>query len=136
MGTRVELPEGNWADLYDPVKVPERKRRPVVRAVVRFFKDQQASAIPAFDPATVDEDTAATIAAQLGPDLLGAADDLNDAVITALVQSWSYGDVTTDVLLELPADAYKLLSEACQPHMTGLMPNFGTSPDPKAITGS
>lgn len=135
---RVDLPDGQWADLYDPVKVPERKRRPVVRALVAFMKDRQAHVVPTIDDSVLsDEDKAAALAAQIDPSLLMAADDLNDAVVVALVSAWSWEkDITADALLDLPADAYKALSEACAPHMNALMPNFQVSPDPKATTGS
>ena len=137
MGVRLELPEGEWADLYDPIKVPERKRRPVVRALVTFMKDRQGADVPQFGAEDLsDEEKAAAIAANLDPELLVAADDLNDAVVIALVREWSFGAVTTDVLLDLPADTYEALSNACQPHMNDLMPNFQVSPDPKAGSGS
>lgn len=137
MGARIDLPEGQWADLYDPIKVPERKRRPVVRALVAFMKDRQAHEPPPFDPADLsDDEKAARIAAQLDPSLLVAADDLNDAVVVALVREWSFGAVTLEVLLDLPADTYKVLSEACGPHMNELMPSFEVNPDPKAGSGS
>jgi hypothetical protein len=137
MGARIELPEDQWADLYDPIKVPERKRRPVVRALVAFMKDRQEHEPPPFDAADLsDDEKAARIAAQIDPSLLVAADDLNDALVVALVREWSFGAVTLEVLLDLPADTYRVLSEACSPHMNELMPNFQVSPDPKASTGS
>jgi hypothetical protein len=136
--TRVELPDGQWADLYDPIKVPERKRRPVVKALVSFLKDRQQHAVPNISAEDLsDEDKAAALAAQIDPGLLIAADDLNDAVVSALVFAWSFElAVSADALLDLPADAYKTLSEACAPHLSALMPNFGVTPDTKAPTGS
>ena len=133
---RVDLPDGAFAELYDPLKVPERKRRPVVAALVAFMKDRAAANVPQFDTKAMSEDEAAALSAQLDPDLLIAADALNDSVVVALVREWSFGAVSEDVLLDMPADAYKVLSEACAPHLNALMPNFQVSPDPKATTGS
>jgi len=133
---RIDLPDAQWVELCKPEKVPERKRRPVVRALVAFMKDRQLASIPDFDLTNLDEDKAAAIAAQIDPTLLVAADDLNDAVVLAMVQDWSFGPVTVDVLLDIPADCYKLLSDACSPHMNDLMPSFQVSPDPKADIGS
>lgn len=136
MGTRIELPEGEWADLYDPTKVPERKRRPVVRALVSFMRDRAEHTPPDFDAGDLgDEDKAAVLAAKLDPALIASADDLNDAVVIALVREWSFGEVTAEVLLDLPSDAYKELSAACAPHLNGMMPQFGVDPDPKATSG-
>jgi hypothetical protein len=136
--TRVELPDGQWADLYDPIKVPERKRRPVVSALVTFMRDRQQFVLPTITAeALSDEDKAAALAAQIDPSLIIAADELNDTVVVALVSYWSFGEsVSIEALLDLPADAYKVLSEACAPLMQALMPNFGVTPDTKAPTGS
>ena len=135
---RVDLPDGQWADLYDPVKVPERKRRPVVRALLDLLKARAVHGVPSFDAeALTDEDKAAAVASQLDPSLLSSADELTDAVAVALVQAWSFEkNITVDSLLDLPADAYKALSEACVPMLPSLLPQFEVSPDPKATTGS
>lgn len=135
---RVELPDGQWAELYDPTKVPERKRRPVVRALVELAKEQALHGFgPEVDAASLtDEDKAAALAAKFDTSVLVAGDNLNDVAVIALVSSWSFGEVTVDVLLDLPAESYKALSEACAPLMMALMPNFQVSPDPKATTGS
>jgi len=133
---RIDLPDGGYAELYDPIKVPERKRRPVVAALVKFMRDRAQAQVPDFDAKNMSEDEAAKIAASIDPSLLVAADDLNDTVVVALVREWSFGEVTTDVLLDLPADTYKQLSTACAPHMQALMPDFQVSPDPKVTTGA
>lgn len=122
--TRLDVP-GGWADIYDPLKVPERRRRPVVKALVKFMASQNGTL-----PVT-NGDTP-----RIDPSVVEVADDLNDALIVAMVQSWSFGDVTVEVLLDLPADAYRALSTACSEHVTALMPNFQVSPDPKAAIGS
>lgn len=116
---RLDLPDGAWAILFDAAKVPERKRRPVFRALVAFMASQNGEVGSKLDPAAVD-----------------LADDLNDALVVALVREWSFGEVSEAVLLDMPADAYRPLSAECAKHLDALMPNFSVSPDPKATTGS
>lgn len=117
---RLELPDGQWAELYDPVKVPERKRRPVFRALVAFMASQDGGEIGSkLDPAAVD-----------------LADGLNDALVVALVREWSFGEVSEAVLLDMAADCYRVLSTECAKHLDALMPNFSVSPDPKVPSGS
>lgn len=133
MGTRIDLPEGGWADLYDPLKVPEKKRRPVVRALMRLLKERAEHAPPEFNlEDAADEEKAAALAARLDPALIMATDDLNDALVVALVREWSFGiDVTVDNLLELPTDTYRVLSEATSPQLNVLMPQFRPESRPR-----
>ena len=119
---RLELPDGQWAELAEPRKVPERKRRPYTTAA--------ASMGPAtmVDPATgaVRIDSAET---------KEQMDAVLDALILALVVAWSYGvEVTLEAVQDLPGDAYDALRNACLEHAGELMPDYGASPDPKALT--
>lgn len=134
MGTRLELPDGQWADLLDPRKVSERKRRPITRLLLSLAKDGGLSEIER-SPDAPDEATAARIAAALSTDALGAMDDLNDALVVALVDAWSFDTpCNAETVADLPGDAYEALRDACAPFLTDLMPNFGPTPDPDSPT--
>lgn len=129
---KIDLPDGEWADLYDPAKVPEKKRRPVVRALTALIRERIEHKPPEFDAEDIaDEDKAAALVAKLNPALIMATDDLNDALVVALVREWSFDvDVTLDNLLELPTDAYRTLSEACSTKLDALMPQFRAQSGP------
>lgn len=134
MGTRLELPDGGWADLLDPRKVSERKRRPITRLLLALASDGGLAEIEASGDAP-DAAAAARIAASLSGDALAAMDDLNDALVVALVDVWSF-DVpcNAESVADLPGDAYEALRDACAPFLTDLMPNFAPSPDPGSPT--
>lgn len=140
MGTRLELPDGQWADLLEPRKVSERKRRPITRLLLALASDGGMTNLigdAELAEAIGDEssEAAAAIAAKIAPDTLGAMDDLNDALVVALVDAWSYDmPVNADSVADLPGDAYEALRDACAPFLSDLMPNFGPTPDPDSPT--
>lgn len=116
---RVELPDGAWAELQDPRKVPERARRPVLTAQAGL---QQY----------VTGETLTT-----SPAALQAFSELNDAMAVALVERWSYPDpVSLDGVLGLPGDAYDALREAVAPFATALLPDFSPSTDKGSPTSA
>lgn len=107
-GERLELPGGGWAQLRDPEAVTERQRKPFVTALGRASKYEQ-----------MDDGG------------LGAMIDVQDALVVALVDSWSYeAPVSADALLDLPHKAVTALRVACLAHQSELMPDFGPTPDP------
>jgi hypothetical protein len=127
------LPDG-WADLADPKKVPERRRRTVTRAMAALFayraQHPEAVGIEALGdvpavPAVTTEDE------------LELMDVLNSAVILALVERWSLGDtVTAEALLDLPGDTFDALRDACTPLFPGLLPTYAAAAEPAAeVTG-
>ena len=118
--TRVELPDGDWAELRNPKKVPERLRRPVRvaalnlqrslpeeqrRGIVKLANEpsqvaegdvQGAFGAPPVDQlaeenAASDEDALAFLP---DGDQSAFVDDYNEALILSVVVAWSFGDVT------------------------------------------
>src|ERR1035437_8625013 len=103
--SRVELPDGAWCELADPVQVLHRKRKPVRRAM---FKIAQRRA----------EQTDV-----IGEEELDLLEALNDLIVVALVTSWSFdAEVTVGALGDLPGDVYDALQLACAPLSGALLP--------------
>jgi hypothetical protein len=135
MGTileRLDLPDGAWADLRDPAKTPERLRRPVRQAAIAMqrFVTPTPDVVVSAEPTEVAESDvqsafgAPPIEALVGEttvvdenaettypsdEELAAVDHYDDVVMLAVVTAWSFGDVTLDVIGELPGDAYDAL---------------------------
>lgn len=105
---KIDLPGGGWAALRDPDTVTERQRKPFIKAVGR------AGNLAGFEDGGI-----------------GALLDVQDALVLALVDSWSYdGPVTADALEDLPHKAISSLRLACQAFRDELLPDFGPTPDP------
>ena len=129
---KVDLPDGAWASLRDPKKVPERLRRPVL--AVLMAQGKNSAELPTITPDTPPEE----VLQALDSSVLDKFSELNDLVVVALVEEWSYTDtpITADSVLDLPGDVYDALREAVAPFVVDLIPDFGPTPDPKARTGS
>lgn len=117
--SRIELPDNQWAELADPRKVSERKRRPWLDAMSEFYDSRSTTE---------------------GGDRIGAAQQKlwNAAARLAMecmVSSWSFGtEITLDALLDLPLDAFDALQVAVTPLAMQMLPDYSPDPDPKAIT--
>lgn len=118
---RIELPGDNWAELADPLKVTQKRRRPVQRIMYEIVG---AGANRDGDYLTSKE--------------LDLLEQFNDRLIVAFVTAWSYTfEISVDGLGDLPADAYDALQEAVAPLSKEMLPNFEAGPsDPKAPTSA
>lgn len=128
MSTEFPLPDGGSATLRDPKLVTERHRRPVTRLNSRIAGSAVGQLLASKDSMTDKEfeDEARKLLATAEWELL---DELNDALIVALVESWSYdAAVTTDGLLDIPGESYDALKVETSKHVTALMPSFAVSP--------
>ena len=101
---RIELPAGGWAELRDVESITERERRPLMVKASKADGDYQK------------------------------LEALADELLLMFVESWSYGDVTADTLLDVPSVAYSRLMSAT-PGMDELTPDFSASPDEESPTG-
>jgi hypothetical protein len=129
MGARIELSEGNWAELRPVGKVHERARMrcrslpgrlsPEVLAAYSSG-DQQAVAIAANES---DMETFFL---------------MNAMVAVALIREWSFDfDVTLDNLLDLvDGDDYDTLTEATAKDGAALLQGVLAAPDPEARADS
>ena len=128
--TRLELPDGDYAELRDPKKVPERLRRPVRVAAINLQRslpeDQRRGSVKTEDPEKVaGEDVQSAFGVPPVSDLVEVnepeltflpdeeqqafVDSYNEALIRSVVVEWSFGEVTTEVIQDLPGDAFDAL---------------------------
>jgi hypothetical protein len=116
------LPDG-WADLADPRKVPERRRRKVTAAMAGLFAYRAQHPETVGTPANGDAPAVPAITTEAELELIDA---VNEAVTLAVVERWSFGDtVTADALLDLPGDTFDVLRDACTKLFPGLLPSYG-----------
>ncbi len=135
---RIDLPDGQWADVRDPDEITVRGRRPIL-AVTLALRD----VLPAI---------AAAQAAGQPIETLGLTEEQYDTVlrlgevsIVAVLAAWSLPDPlpTVDTVGDLPATLYDALSQATAPTGAviaeqGLVLDTSVgdgSPDPKGRTG-
>lgn len=125
---RVDLPDGQWAELRDPAQAPERLRRPVASAYQKVrpeilqgleaANDQYEAAKDSGDQEALKlaELARARAAAAMSPGEIDALSDANDHGIVALVAVWSYPQpVSIEAALDLPGRAYDALRTAVAP---------------------
>jgi hypothetical protein len=64
-------------------------------------------------------------------------EDLNDALVVALVAGWSYGfGVSVDSVQDLPGRDLDALRAAVSPYLSQLNPDFDPSPAADSPTGA
>lgn len=125
MSEKLLLPDGGWALLRDPAKVPERLRRPVLTLTTRLNPQ-----IKAMKAAPVDEEVV------LDAEVLERFEDLNDLVIVAMVAEWSFDlPISPETVGDLPGDAYDVLRQETARGIRELLPDFSPNPDPASPTG-
>jgi hypothetical protein len=123
VSTKVDLPDGAWALLRDPAKVPERLRRPVTNLAAKLHPEIAAAK------------EAGTDGPDLTADVLGGFQALNDLVMVAVVADWSFDlAVTPETVGDLPGDAYDVLRRETAKCVTDLIPDFSPNPDPASPT--
>jgi len=150
MATNFTLPDGDIAVIRDPKEVTEAQRRPVTRLQMRLAVSpvgqllaRKAEVGP--EPKEGDaprsaEDMAALEAidaefADLMADnveALDLIDDLNDALIMALVESVNGAPLAAAI--DLKGKVYDALKTETAKHVVDLMPTFSANPDPASPT--
>lgn len=125
--TRVDLPDGGWAELCAARKVPERKRQRYRREM--FALSQMTVDLPAQNGNADVKDLS-----YAGPEVSDQMSAMERALILCFVREWSFGDISDDALADLPADAYDALRDECQRLREELFPDFGADVDPKALS--
>ena len=138
---KITLPDGGWASLRDPKKVPERLRRPLVTLQRRMLGTDMAKAFEGVDDVkSLDESKALDLLRPIiASEDYGMLDDINDLLIVALVEEWSFDlPITVEGSLDLPGDARDALIAACQPlvgPLTGQVEEADIT-DPTSPTGA
>lgn len=135
---RIELPDDGWADLYDADELPERLRRPLIKLAGKLMGSPVGAAMAVVALARKGEDVPPDLterAQELGEADTDTLDTFKDSLILSTVREWSYGEVTSEVLLGLPArKIYDALFDA-SPSIDDLMSDFSPSPDEESPTG-
>lgn len=126
---KVDLPDGGWADLADPRKVPEKKRS-------RYRRSHFAFSAATADLPRMDSDPNIPDPRYMTDEASDLADNIAAQLVLCLVTEWSFGDVTLDVLEGIPGDAYDALVLACRDLAPELMPDYQVDTDPKAPTSA
>lgn len=110
MTTRVELPDGQWAELREPASLTNGQRKPFMLAFTRAVQQSTSG---------TDESAAATLA-------------VGDATIVVLIDSWSLDKkLPCDepaVLDELDIGTYDTLAKACAALIPDLEQSLAPSP--------
>lgn len=133
MGTRLDLPNGEWADIRDADAIPRKAAR-AFRKVLYRLSSGAADIDPRMDP---DEAARAAASELLKSDsTLDGIEDMADALVFAVVNAWSYGPVDQPTLDEMPDSAVDAIYQAAIAggYMDNLMPDFGVSPDEDSPT--
>lgn len=125
---RLDLKDGEWAELWSPRKVKERKRRAYIAALTDL---SAATAELPRDPAKPGEPDPRFLRGEQ----MALADRVGDLLILCLVREWSFGDVNDETLSELVAEHFDPIFKACRDLTSELLPDFGADPDPKVPGG-
>mgnify|MGYP006266941649 CR=1 FL=1 len=140
MSTKIALANGGWAIVREPAAVPVKLRRPVEKALMAVGRGQAKAALEAKEAAIANAKTGDTIdpskiAATLDESTIDQFYELNDLLIVARVESWSFElSITLDSLGELTQEDYQTLQTICAKDVTTMVPNFGMSNNPDSPT--
>ena len=134
--TRLDLPDGDWAELVPPRKVSDRRRR----AFISAMNDTAAATadlphVP--NPRSMEAGQPLTI-----PDparMTGTMVELQfhafDLLVLCFVKAWSFETpVTLEAIEDLDTGSKDTLTAACMPLMEEMMPDYSPDVDPKATT--
>jgi hypothetical protein len=135
MSVTIALPSGANAVLRDAKDVTERQRRPIRKIQTQLAADAKfVDAVQAADKANkaggeLDEATQRALAEGMG-EAFDPLETLNDLLVLAAVESWSYSFAPSlDSLLDVPARDLDALRKAASPFMAELSPDFEPTPD-------
>ena len=140
MSTKIELGNGGWAILRDPAAVPVKLRRPVEKMLMAVGRGQAKAALEAKQEAIANAKTGdtidpSTVAANMDSSVIDQFYELNDLLIVARVESWSFDlPINVDSLGDLTQEDYELLQKIAATNVTTMVPNFGMSNNPDSPT--
>lgn len=130
---RKDVPSG-WVELRQAVEVPERLRRPVIKAGAKLASLMEVSPEQAQRIVASGETDQAAAQIDMSDAALDATFAFQDALVLALVREWSFGEVSEAGLMDLPGKTLDAVRSLCMPFMADLMPNFGPDPSPDSPT--
>ena len=130
--TRLELGYDQWAELRPADCIPHKLTMKYRKVFYRV-----AAAGAGVDQTLSDEEKATAAGkAMIEGGGLDAMDDLANVLVLSVVKEWSYGEVTLDVLEDVPTAALKKITDECVDggYVEMLQPDFGRSPEPDSPT--
>ena len=134
MSEKISLPSGGWAVLREASAVPVKLRRPVEKAILALGQSQAKNALVSA-PDLSDSEKVAEVAASIKPEILDQFNDLNDLLIVAVVESWSFeAPISVESLGDFSQADYEALQTIAAKDVTSMMPRFGASNDPDSPT--
>jgi hypothetical protein len=126
MSQKVELSNSGWAILREPTAVSVKLRRPIEKALMAIGRGQAKAAL---------NQNAADVAEGMDPTIVDQFYELNDLLIVARVESWSFElPIDVDSLGELIQEDYAKLQKIAAENVTSMVPNFGLSNDSASPT--
>ena len=130
MSNKLELSNSGWAILRDPAAVPVRLRRPVEKMMIEISQNSAGQALQNAPSDLSDEAKAAEVASNLDISVYDTFNNLNDLLIVARVESWSFNtEVNLDSVLDLCAQDYEILQTATADRVEEMLPSFAVSVD-------
>lgn len=136
---KVDLPGGQWVALRDADEVTERQRRPYIAARNRLMASPVGELLAADHGKTkaAEKEFEEEVRRAAGTEDWGLIDAVDDALIDALVDSWSFEvPVSPQAALDIPAKARAVLKAECAKRQQALVVDFETvTPDPASPTG-
>lgn len=135
--TRLDLPDGQWAELASPRKVSDRRRRAFLSAAADF--NAATNDLPMV-PGPVNEETGQAGSPQPDPRAMnGEQTELQfamfDKLVLCFVKAWSLdAPIDLETVQDLDGDTKDVLVKTCLPLLVEMMPDYSPDPDPKAPT--
>lgn len=134
---RIDVDDG-WAEVRDPRKIPDRLTETIEDAQFRLMETPAADHLADEASAAAFQDRPPAEQMRLvGRDGMHAMNELKRATILAHVTEWSFGDVSRDVLTELPRSTVDALAEKIGAITTATGgPHLNTDVDPDPTSPS
>jgi len=134
MSEKINLPSGGWVVVRDPAAVPVKLRRPVEKALFVLAQSQAKQTLES-TPDLTDQEKIAEVASKINPEILDQFNELNDLLILARTESWSFDfPIVKESLGDLSQQDFEVLQELSAKDVTSMMPKFGISNDPNSPT--
>lgn len=118
MGTKVDLPNGGWAEIKDPEELTNRDRKLLRRYVLGMRATREkllaAGITPGVTPADLSPEEEERLEGLLDADELDAISNVQGAFIVAYTASWSLDGPlpTMDTVDDLPGPVFDKLADA------------------------
>ena len=136
--SRLDLPDGEWAELASPRKVSDRRRRSFL-AAMNDTAAATADLPQVANPRSLEPGQPLTIPdpARMTGDQVELQFHAFDLLVLCFVKAWSFETpVTLEAVEDLDTGSKDTLTAACLPLMEEMMPDYSPEVDPKAPTSA